>query len=245
MPVRARARGRRRYAAVRRIGAALLRGWWRLGWRGQLEAVALAGVLVLTAGAAVLLWPTAPPPDTGDLCAIFDYQPRWYDYARAAEQRWGTPIAVQMAIVRQESSFRQFVRPPRQRLWGFIPWRRPSSAYGYAQAVDPTWGEYLEDAGEGFARRTHMRHALDFVGWYNQRSHSRLGLDKTDARRLYIAYHEGHAGYRRGHWRDKPFLLRAVDRVERTAAGYARQLAECEERFRCRRFWQVGPFCRQ
>ena len=30
---------------------------------------------------------------------------------------------------------------------GFIPWRRPSSAYGYPQAKDDTWDWYIRKTG--------------------------------------------------------------------------------------------------
>ena len=212
----------------------------RLRW-SDWAAIALA-LLILTL--MTLLPAREPPPRTADLCAILEHQPRWYDYARASERRWGTPIAVQMAFIRQESSFRHDARPPRTRLWGLIPRSRPSSAYGYGQIQDPVWGEYLAEEGSLLARRTHMKYALDFVGWYNHRTHEQLGIEKDDARRLYIAYHRGRTGYRRGDWRDQPWIVAGAERVARTAARYEAQLAECELRFRCRRFWQVGPLCR-
>lgn len=195
-------------------------------------------VLLLVSGCA-----TRPPDNTRDICEIFEHQPQWYDYARASEERWGTPIAVQIAFVKQESSFRARARPPRTRLLGFIPWRRPSSAYGYAQAQNPVWSEYLDDQGGLFARRTHMKYALDFVGWYNNNTHRRLGIARTNAEDLYLAYHEGQTGYRRGTWRNKPRVRQAARRVTENAARYDRQLERCERRFRCRRFWQFGPFC--
>ena len=186
---------------------------------------------------------TRPPDRTSDICEIFDHQPRWYDYAQASEERWGTPISIQMAFINQESTFQHNARPPRTRLFGFIPWRRQSSAYGYAQAQNPVWGEYLEEEGTLFARRTHMKYALDFVGWYNHRTHNRLGISKQNAEHLYYAYHGGHAGYRRGNHENRPLVLRAAQRVERHASNYEEQLAGCEARFQCRRFWQFGPFC--
>lgn len=184
-----------------------------------------------------------PPERTDDLCHVFEQEPRWYDYARASEERWGTPIAVQMAFVRQESSFRHDARPPRRWLLGFIPWRRPTTAYGYAQAQNPVWGEYLEERGGLFSRRTHMKYALDFVGWYNNNTHQRLGVSKRNARHLYLAYHEGHTGYRRANWENDPRLQRTAARVESTARTYRAQLQECESRFQCRHFWEFGPFC--
>lgn len=186
---------------------------------------------------------TTPPERTDNLCRILDHQPRWYDYARASERRWGTPIATQMAFVRQESSFRHDARPPRTRLLGFIPWRRQTTAYGYAQAQNPVWGEYLDDQGGLFARRTHMKYALDFIGWYNNNTHRRLGISKNNPRHLYLAYHEGPTGYRRGHWQSNSAVQRAAARVERTAQQYEAQLEKCESRYRCRRFWEFGPFC--
>ncbi|MEX0732308.1 MAG: hypothetical protein WED00_06190 [Aquisalimonadaceae bacterium] len=206
----------------------------RLGIRllAVLITVALAG------GCA-----TRPPERTDNLCEIFDHQPNWYDYARESERRWGTPIAIQMAFVNQESTFQSRVRPPRTRLLGFIPWRRPSSAYGYAQAQDPVWSEYLAAEGNLFSRRTHMKYALDFIGWYNHNTHRRVGTAKSNAEHLYLAYHEGHGGYRSGRWRNKSGVQRSARRVTEHAARYSRQLETCEHRFRCRRFWQIGPFC--
>lgn len=185
-----------------------------------------------------------PPRDQSNICEIFREQPGWYDYARNAQNQWGTPIATQMAFIQQESSFRSHVRPPRNRLLGFIPWSRPSSARGYAQAQDPVWGEYQEDAAGLFARRSHMKHATDFIGWYNRRSHDHVGISLHNPEHLYLAYHEGPTGYRRGSYRGKPQVRRAARQVSERASRYQAQLASCESEFRCRRFYQVWPFCR-
>ena len=88
-----------------------------------------------------------------------------------------------------------------------------------------------------------MEDALDFIGWYNHRSHRRLGLSKTNSRELYFAYHEGHAGYRRGNHTRRRGLAGVAAKVERSAANYAAQLKKCEVRFRCRKLWQVWPLC--
>ncbi len=197
--------------------------------------------LLITASCAIL--ETAPPQDQSNICEIFREQPKWYDYARNSQQKWGTPIATQMAIVHKESSFQSHVRPPRTRLLGFIPWTRPSSAKGYAQAQDPVWGEYQADAGSVLARRTHMKYATDFIGWYNHRTHQQLGISLQNPEHLYLAYHEGPTGYRRGVWREKPRVQRVASEVNARAGRYQAQLATCEAEFRCRRFYQFGPFC--
>ena len=206
------------------------------------RALLVLALIALTAGCAVR--GPAPPPNQDNLCEIFRENPRWYDYARDSEQKWGTPIATQMAFIQQESSFRSHVRPDRKRVLGVVPGRRPSSAYGYAQAQDPVWGEYRADARSLTARRTHMKHATDFVGWYNVRTQRMTGVSLQNAEHLYLAYHEGQGGYIRGTWRNKPGVQRSARQVAERADRYERQLASCESEFRCRRFYQVAPFCR-
>jgi len=49
-----------------------------------------------------------------------------------------------MAIIRQESSFQADAQPPRSRILWIIPGPRPSSAYGYSQALDGTWDWYRQ-----------------------------------------------------------------------------------------------------
>lgn len=195
-------------------------------------------VLLMTACAS------SPPRNQDNLCQIFDENPRWYDQARASERRWGTPVAVQKAIVQQESSFRARARPERRRYLGFIPGRRPSSARGYAQAQDPAWQDYQAATGNRRARRSNMADALDFIGWYNDVSHRRLGLARNDAYNLYLAYHEGHTGYQRGAWRNNRQLQSIASRVDQRAMNYQRQLNACEDQFQCRRWYQFWPFCR-
>jgi len=201
--------------------------------------VILLAAVLLVSGCA-----TRPPQQQDNLCRIFEQQPRWYDYAVASERHWGTPIAVQMAFVQQESSFRARVRPERNRILGFIPGRRPSSARGYAQAQDPAWQDYQQATGNRRARRSNMADALDFIGWYNDVSHRRLGLAKNDAYHLYLAYHDGHTGFQRGGWRNNRQLQSIASRVDQRATTYTRQLQGCEDRFRCRRWYQFWPFCR-
>lgn len=185
---------------------------------------------------------TTPPDNQTDLCAVFEQHPAWYDAARASRERWGTPIATQMAFVQHESAFREDAQRPFE--WFlFIPLGRDSSAYGYGQIQDPAWADYKDATGGWFKSRSDMDDVLDFIGWYNDISARRLGIAKANARHLYLAYHEGHAGYRSGKWRGKNRLLAAADKVQRRADRYARQLQRCESRFRCRHWYQFWPFC--
>ena len=148
-----------------------------------------------------------------------------------------------MAFVRHESSYRSHAKPP-YKWFLFLPLGRPSSAKGYAQAQDPVWSDYQAERGRLFRSRSDMKDALDFVGWYNHKTWQALGIPRTDAYRLYLAYHEGRGGYRRGTWKHKPGLLKTARRVAETARRYQQQLAQCEARYRCDAWYQVWPFCR-
>ena len=171
------------------------------------------------------------PTNTDNVCAVFDQRGgwfnNWYKYAKSAEKEYGVPVPVLMATIYKESGFNAKAKPPRTKLLGFIPWKRPSSAYGYPQALDGTWDEYREDSGNRRARRTNIRDASDFIGWYMNLTVERNGVPLTDARNQHLAYHEGHAGFRRGSYNAKPWLLRVADRVEDRAETYRLQLATC------------------
>jgi hypothetical protein len=194
------------------------------GRNRRLQLRVVAALVVLVAGCS-----SSPPESPDDLCAVFEERPRWYRHARAAEREWGIPIHVAMAFVHKESSYISDARPPRGRLLWVIPWRRPSSAYGYAQATSEAWQDYRRDRGRLLADRADFDDAMDFIGWYNHRSASLLNIARDDAYHLYLAYHEGPTGYRRGGWRDKPTVRSYASRVAERASRYRGQLARCED----------------
>ena len=169
---------------------------------------------------------TAPPTKQDNLCEIFREKGGWYDDAKDMNEEYGTPINVAMAIMKQESSFRSDVRPPRTKLLGFIPWSRPSSAYGYAQAQDPVWGEYEDETGGG--SRSSFDDAIMFIGWYTDGSQKQLGISKWDPYNQYLAYHEGRGGYKRKSYQKKPQLIKIARRVESQAKTYGWQLKQCK-----------------
>lgn len=172
----------------------------------------------------------SPPRDLENACAIVAERPRYLSAMRATESRWGIPVPLQMAVIHQESRFVGNARTPLQWTLGVIPMGRQSSAYGYAQAIDSTWEDYQDATGRHGARRENIRDATDFMGWYMDRSHDRLGIAKTDARAQYLAYHEGPAGYARGSHTAKPWLVRIAAAVEARAARYDAQLRACRRR---------------
>lgn len=173
---------------------------------------------------------TSPPQNPDDLCAIFVEKPHWYKAARRAERKWGLPIAMGPAFIHRESSYESDAKPARGKLLWVIPWRRPSSAYGYAQATDEAWEDYRKESKAWFVERDDFADALDFIGWYNQRSHRRLGIDKTNAYHLYLAYYEGPSGYATGNWKRNATVQRYAGIVGDRFARYGSQLTRCEER---------------
>jgi hypothetical protein len=185
-----------------------------------------------------------PPRDQQDICRIFEQHPGWYDYARKSEKRWGVPPQILMSFAHFESNFRSNARPPRDWFLKVVPLPRQSSAYGYAQAQDPAWKDYMKETGATwFSDRDNMKDALDFIGWYNHKSRKELGISTWDAKNLYLAYHEGRAGYRSGAWRRKPDLINLAERVDWQAREYGEQLRQCEDRFKCDSWYQFWPFC--
>lgn len=188
----------------------------------------LAGALVLALVlASCSSTPSGPPSNQDNVCAIFDERPEWYEAAQAAALKWGAPIEVQMAIIWKESSFRAEARPPKEYALGLIPLGRPSSAYGYPQALDGTWEWYRSDTGNSGADRDDFDDASDFVGWYMAKTRQMIGIDMNDAFSQYIAYHQGHAGYRSGRWKGNDWLRQAAGKVASQAARYRVQLSNC------------------
>ena len=195
----------------------------------------LAILLVLfVAGCA-----TAPPRNMNDSCAIFREKDEWYEVTNEVYERWGVPPHVQLAIMYQESKFQYDAKPPRDTILWVIPWFRSSSAYGYAQVKDSTWEWYQEETGNGWADRDDFEDAADFIGWYGYKTYTMLGVSKWDAYRQYLAYHEGHGGYRRGTYRDKPWLMRVARKVDARASRYHTQLSRCKEELES---WDLWPF---
>ncbi|UIP28444.1 hypothetical protein [Photobacterium sp. TLY01] len=195
------------------------------------KGLALILLAFITTGCA-----TPPPKNQSNLCDIFRENPDWYEDAVDMEKRWGTPIQVAMAFMRQESAFRHDARPPRPYVWGFIPWFRSSSAYGYAQAQDPAWEDYQRATGS-WSSRTSFDDSLMFIGWYTDETQRQLGISKWDAYNQYLAYHEGRGGYRRGTYRQKPTLLQVSRKVDQQAKSYGWQLKQCRQELEDNRSW--------
>ncbi|WP_323038085.1 lytic transglycosylase [Pararhodobacter sp.] len=170
------------------------------------------------------------PRNLDDACALSQERPAYFRAMRRTERNWSVPVPVQMAIIHAESRFDGDARTPHQYALGVIPLGRQSSAFGYGQALDGTWEEYQQITRNHRAERDDIDDATDFIGWYAREAYERNSILPTDARNLYLSYHEGHAGYRRGSYNAKPWLVQLSGRVAERAAMYDAQLRSCGRR---------------
>ena len=168
------------------------------------------------------------PLETDDACILLEDQSGWFSAVARSQREWGIPMAIQLAIIYQESSFRPSALPPRKYILGFIPWGRVSSAYGFSQALDGVWSDYIKFRGDGLlVSRTRFKDAVDFIGWYLHGASRKLGISKDDAYHLYLVYHEGVSGYQSRQYKKNKSLLAAAKKVRARARAYQSQIDRC------------------
>jgi hypothetical protein len=168
------------------------------------------------------------PKNTSSSCSIFNERYLWYKHAKKTEEKWGTPIYVQLAIIKMESDFDWLAKPARQKIFKVIPFKRPSSSFGYSQAVKGTWEQYKKETGNKFATRTRFKDSVDFIGWYTNKTESILKISKKDTYRQYLAYHEGWGAYK--NYKDNQKVIILAKKVEKQADKYKAQLKKCQKR---------------
>ena len=168
------------------------------------------------------------PTETDNLCSVFHAKRGWHSSAKTVQAKWEIPLHVPMAMMYHESNFRKKAKPSRRYLLGVIPWKRRSTAYGYAQAIDGTWETYQRDTRNRSAVRTNFHDALDFMGWYIDKSSRMNGISKRDAYRQYLAYHEGWTGYKQRSYEKKQWLKQVASNVEQLSGRYETQYAGCK-----------------
>ncbi len=177
------------------------------------------------------------PNNQDDICRIIDENPRWENILFNAQQKWGTEPSTVMAIIRQESSFKPNAAPDREKILGVIPWKRPSSAKGYAQAVNSTWEDYKKETGNSRASRSSFSSSVDFIGWYLSKAPS-ARIQPQEVDKLYLAYHEGYGGYKRETYKGKSWLIDAARKVKFNSLKYKRQLNSCPLKQK-RSWWNI------
>ena len=92
--------------------------------------------------------------------------------------------------------FRLVSKTTKKKIFKVVPFKRPSSSFGYSQAVKGTWEQYKKETGNKLAIRARFKDSVDFIGWYTNKTESILKISKKDAFKQYLAYHEGWGNYK-------------------------------------------------
>ena len=174
------------------------------------------------------------PSNTANSCLIFDERYLWYKHTKKVEKKWGTPIYIQLAIIKMESDFDWLAKPPRQKIFKVIPFKRPSSSFGYSQAVKGTQDQYKKETGNKLASRVRFKDSVDFIGWYTNKTEQILKISKNDPYRQYLAYHEGWGNYKNYKNNQKVIIL--AKKVAVQANKYKKQLNQCQNKLNRNRY---------
>ena len=174
------------------------------------------------------------PVNTSNSCSIFDERYLWYKHTKKVEQKWGTPIYVQLAIIKMESDFDWLAKPPRKKIFKIIPFKRPSSSFGYSQAVKGTWEQYKIETGNKLATRVRFKDSVDFIGWYTNKTETILKISKKDAFKQYLAYHEGWGNYK--YYKKNKKVIGLAKKVEKQSNIYKKQLLNCKNSLNKKRY---------
>ena len=177
---------------------------------------------------------TSIPKNTLNVCNIFSEKYLWYKFAKKTERKWGAPIELQMAIIKKESGFDWLAKPERTKIFKIIPWKRPSSSFGYSQAVIGTWDMYKKSTGNTLASRVLFKDSSDFIGWYVNQTYKRLKINKKNYFRQYLAYHEGWKNYK--HYNKKSNVVGYAKQVSIQAKKYRSQLNRCKRKLNKKKY---------
>ena len=166
------------------------------------------------------------PNNTTNSCSIFSERYLWYKHTKKVEKKWGTPIYIQLAIIKMESDFDWLAKPARQKIFKVIPYKRPSSSFGYSQAVKGTWEQYKKETGNQLATRVRFRDSVDFIGWYTNKSEKILKISKQDAFKQYLAYHEGWGNFK--YYKKNEKVIKLAKKEKKQSNIYKNQLLKCK-----------------
>ena len=167
------------------------------------------------------------PKNTQNACSIFSERYLWYKHAKNSSEKYGVPVHLILAFVNKESGFNRWAKPERTKLFKIIPYKRPSSSFGYSQAIKGTWKQYKDETGNKYALRTRFKDSVDFIGWYTNKTEKILKVSKKDAFRQYIAYHEGWGNYKNYKSNNKVILI--AKKVQKQSSKYKNQLSNCQK----------------
>lgn len=166
-----------------------------------------------------------------DACKMMVENPDWLHALQKSHGKWGTPISIQLSFVYHESSFVYNARPIKKKKGYAFGTEYASSALGFSQALNGAWGDYKNELNPVGAKRTNFGDSVDFIGWYNSKSH-KIGIKPVDAYNLYLAYHEGRRGWQKGYHKKQKWLLNYAKSVQKKSEVYSTQINNCNLRIK-------------
>ena len=162
-------------------------------------------------------------------CKIFGENYLWYKSAKKSSEKYGAPIHIILAFVNKESGFNRWAKPKRKKLFKILPYKRPSSSFGYSQAVNKTWELYKSETENPLALRARFKDSVMFIGWYMKKTNKINKIPLNDSYRQYLNYYLGWGSYSKKVYKtDKKAVLYAKN-VQKLSKVYKSQLRECQK----------------
>ena len=169
------------------------------------------------------------PKYPSNACKIFGERYLWYKHAKKSSETYGAPIHIILAFVNKESGFNRSAKPKTTKLFKIVPYKRPSSSFGYSQAVNKTWELYKNETNSPLALRTRFKDSVMFIGWYINKTNRINKIPLNDSYRQYLNYYLGWGNYSKEVYKkDKKSIIYAKN-VEKQSNIYKGQLTECKK----------------
>ena len=162
-------------------------------------------------------------------CKIFDENYLWYKSTKKSSAAYGAPIHIILAFVNKESGFNRWAKPKRKKLFKVIPYKRPSSSFGYSQAVKKTWELYKTETNSPLALRTRWRDSVFFISWYISKTNKINKIPLNDAYRQYLNYYLGWGNYANKTYKSDKKAIIFAKNVQKQSNTYKNQLRECQK----------------
>ena len=169
------------------------------------------------------------PKYTSNACKIFGEKYFWYKHAKKSSETYGAPVHIILAFVKKESGFNRWAKPKRTKLFKIVPYKRPSSSFGYSQAVNKTWELYKTETNNPLALRTRFKDSVMFIGWYISKTNKINKISFNDAYRQYLNYYLGWGSYSKEVYKTDKKAIIYAKKVEKQSNVYKSQLKECQK----------------
>jgi len=158
------------------------------------------------------------PKYPANACKIFSQKYLWYKHTKKSSKTYGAPVHIILAFINKESGFNRWAKPKRTRLFKVVPYKRPSSSFGYSQAVKKTWELYKTETDNPLALRTRFKDSVMFIGWYISKTNKINKIPLNDSYRQYLNYYLGWGNY-----------AIFANSVKKQSNIYKSQLRECKK----------------